>query len=54
MAKLIQKQIKNFEPALEKFYSELKTNAEKYGVDLDDFESKVEVHDEEGSSQTKY
>ena len=41
VADLIEKQIKKFEPALEKFYKELKTNAARYGVDLSDIEDKV-------------
>ncbi len=41
VAKLIQKQVKNFEPALEKFYKEIKTNAGKYGVDIDNLENRV-------------
>ena len=41
VAHLIEKQIKKFEPALAKFYKELKTNASKYGIDLNDFEERV-------------
>lgn len=39
--RLVEKQIKRFEPALDKFYSELKTTAGKYGVDMDKVETKV-------------
>jgi hypothetical protein len=39
--KLLEKQLKNFEPALEKFYSEVKVNAGKYGIDLAGFEKRV-------------
>lgn len=38
---LIDKQLQKFEPAVEKFYKELKTSAGKYGIDLTDIESKV-------------
>ena len=39
--KLLEKQLKNFEPALEKFYSEVKVNAGKYGIDLSGLEKRV-------------
>ncbi len=38
---LFEKQIERFEPAFEKFYTELKSTAGKYGVNLDKIEKKV-------------
>lgn len=39
--KLIETKIKKFEPALEKFYKEVKVSARKYGIDLTGLEEKM-------------
>lgn len=39
--KLIEKKIRSFEPAFEKFYHEVKVGARKYGIDLTGFEETV-------------
>lgn len=48
--KLVEAQIKRFEPALDKFYSELKTTASKYGVDMEKVETKVRSAKEKAAS----
>lgn len=48
--KLVETQIKRFEPALDKFYSELKTTASKYGVDMEKVETKVRSAKEKAAS----
>lgn len=53
VATLIEKQIKKFEPALEKFYQELKVNAGKYGVDLTDIEKKVKTTTKRAATKLK-
>lgn len=39
--KLLESKMKRFEPAMEKFYKDVKKNAEKYGIDLSGIEKKV-------------
>lgn len=41
LERLVESQIQKLEPAFEKFYSEVKTTAGKYGVDIDKIEKKV-------------
>ncbi len=39
--KLVESQIEKLEPAFEKFYTEVKTTAGRYGVDIEKIEKKV-------------
>ncbi len=41
--KLVETQFKKFEPALDKFYKDLKVTAERYGVNLDKIEDRVKT-----------
>ncbi len=49
--KLVDSQIKKLEPAFDKFYSELKVTAGKYGVNLDKLEKKVKTTTEKAVSR---
>ena len=40
-ADLLERQITKIEPAIEKFYKQLKGHADKYGIDLSGIESKI-------------
>jgi|GEM_PF-2625978 len=49
--KLVDTQIKKLEPAFDKFYSELKVTAGKYGVNLDKLEKSVKTTTEKAVSR---
>ena len=46
--RLLELRLKKFEPAIEKFYKEVKANAGKYGIDLGGLEKRVK------SARTKW
>jgi hypothetical protein len=49
--KLVDSQIKKIEPAFDKFYSELKVTAGRYGVNLDKLEKRVKSTTEKAVSR---